>query len=329
MKKIIAFAAAAAVMLSTAASAAGFGKTAVLGDSIATGYGLDGYTAGDNYSAKGSFGNMLSAECSDYVNLAVDGRTTAQLLEALDTAEMRDAVADADCVIISIGGNDFLQPMITAVQMAMFSNPDIMSIIQGGDTADIDLNAVSEQLAQTVLAAAENVDTAKSGENLNGILAKINELSPNADVKLLTVYNPFEGGDSFYFDAVNDNFEDVQAFSLAGIFGKLGDKAEAKLAQLNYEIVNAANSNGAEIIDVYSAFKGHAAEYTNISSFDVHPNSSGHALIYSLISENGGSVQTSVPVKGSPATGGESAAAVIGLAAIAAAAAVLLGKKKA
>lgn len=328
MKRFLAFAAAAAVMLSTAVSAAGFGKTVVLGDSIASGYGLEGYTAGDNYSAAGSFGNLLSAECGSYVNLAVDGRTTAQLLEALDTAEMSEAVTGADCVIISIGGNDFLQPMFTAVQMSMITNPEIMSIIQGGDTADIDLEAVSAQISKSILAAVEAVDTAKSGENLNGILAKINALSPEADVKLLTVYNPFEGMGDYSIDEDMDYSTAIQAFSYGSVFGSLGEIAETKLAQLNYEIVSAAENNGAEIIDVYSAFKGHAEEYTNITAFDVHPSSSGHAVIYSLISDNGGSVQTSAPAKGSPATGGESAAVLIGLAAIAAGA-VLIAKKKA
>ena len=329
MKRFLAFAAAAAVMLSTAAGAAGFDKAVILGDSIASGYGLDGYVAGDNYSAAESFGNRLAADCGECVNLAVDGRTTAQLLEALDTAEMSEAVSGADCVIVSIGGNDFLQPMLTAAQMAMFTNPDITNIIQGGDTADIDLEAVSKQISQSVLQAAEAVDTAKSGKNISGILTKIHALNPAAEVKLLTVYNPFEDVENFYFDALNDNYAAVQAFSYASIFGSLSDIAETKLAQLNYEIVNAANSSGADIVDVYSAFKGHAEEYTNISYYDVHPNKDGHAVIYSLITEQAGSVQTSAPAKNIPSTGAESAAAAIGAVLLASAAVIALRKKRA
>lgn len=331
MKRLLAFAAAAAVMLSAVcnAGALGFDKAVILGDSIASGYGLDGYVSGDNYSAAESFGNLLSADCGSCTNLAVDGRTTAQLLEALDTSEMSEAVTGADCVIISIGGNDFLQPMIAAAQTAMFSNREIMNIIQGGDTADIDLEAVSEQITESILLAAEAVDTAKSGENLSGILGKIHTLNPTADVKLLTVYNPFEGIDELRTDAVSEDYTAAQALSYASVFSALGGIAEAKLAQLNSEIVNAAAGGGADIIDVYSAFKGHAAEYTNISFFDVHPNSSGHAVIYSLIAADAGSVQTSLPVKGSPATGAESAAAAVGAAIIASAAAIALRKKRA
>ena len=326
MKKFIAFTAAAAIALSAAASAADFGKTVVLGDSIASGYGLEGYFDGDNYSAAESFGNRLAAECSGYVNLAVDGRTTAQLLEALNSAEMSEAVSQADDIIISIGGNDFLQPMLTAVQMAMFTNPEIMNLLQGGDFADIDLEAFSAYISTTVLQAVENVDTAKSGENVRSILTKIHDLSPKAEVKLLTVYNPLENADKLNFTAAGEGLsaDSIEAISFASVFSTLGGIAETKIAQLNYELVNAAEACGAEIIDVYSAFKGHAAEYTNVMYLDVHPNSSGHAVIYSLL---GGSVPTAALPKGSPETGADSAALLIGVSALSAAAAVLLKKK--
>ena len=53
-------------MLMPAAGAFGEGVSykslTVLGDSIASGYGLSEYTSGNNYSAPLSFGNMLGAE---------------------------------------------------------------------------------------------------------------------------------------------------------------------------------------------------------------------------------------------------------------------------
>ncbi|MBP5604511.1 MAG: hypothetical protein J6X60_03065, partial [Ruminiclostridium sp.] len=81
MKKLaggIAAVIASAVMLTSMVSAEDAADTndlLVLGDSIATGYGLEGYIPGDNTSAAGSFANKLSASYDSAVNLAVDGRT--------------------------------------------------------------------------------------------------------------------------------------------------------------------------------------------------------------------------------------------------------------
>ena len=78
------------------------GSLVVLGDSITTGYGLDGYTAGDNSSAAGSFANQLSAGYAEYGNFAVDGRTSGELLTALEDEDVSAALAGAETVVISI-----------------------------------------------------------------------------------------------------------------------------------------------------------------------------------------------------------------------------------
>ena len=91
------------------------------------------------------------------------------------------------------------------------------------------------------------------------------------------------------------------------------------------------------MVDVYSAFKGHAAEYTNITEADIHPSSAGHGVIYSLLcaaEENGGEVPAMAPVyddvpqKGSPDTGAEGIAAAAGAAMLAGAGAVLSRKNR-
>ena len=105
MKKfasILTAAAVAASAMTFTASAEG-GSLVVLGDSITSGYGLDGYTAGDNTSAADSFANRLAAGYQDYSNFAVDGRTSAELLTALDDADVSAALAGADTIVISIG----------------------------------------------------------------------------------------------------------------------------------------------------------------------------------------------------------------------------------
>lgn len=293
----------------------------VLGDSITSGYGLPGYVSGDNYSAADSFANQLAPDFSGCRNFAVDGRTTGELLTALNDPDVSAALADADVTLISIGGNDFLQPMISAVIELVNENEDMLKSFQNGTTFDetiINQDNYLDIMREFTLAmttAANSVDTAKIGQNLREILSGVNSAAPECRTVVLTVYNPFEG------------VPGMETFDVI---------AREKLAELNSEITSAAAEYGAEVADVYTAFKGHSLDYTNISSMDIHPNTDGHAVIYSLLSEMlVPAVETLQPVdstdvgtsKGSPDTGIEGIAVFTGIAIIAAAGAVFSRKR--
>ena len=320
MKRIPALflAAATAASLMSIPAAAEDNSLVVLGDSITSGYGLDGYTAGDNSSAADSFANQLAASYEEYSNFAVDGRTSGELLTALEDADISAALSGADTVIISIGGNDFLQPMMAALMNAFTENRDLMDYISGladgttfSEEADgsgmlsgfLDGNdeatSAIMQIMQSVIKAANSVDVTAVVDNISDILAHVENSAPGAQVVILTVYDPFEGGMEM-LDVV----------------------AREKLAELNSGIAGAAAQNGAQVADVASAFKGNAAELTNITQGDIHPSKAGHAAIYSLLCEmTEPSVPTNsdVPVKGSPDTGAEGIAVVTGIAALSAA----------
>lgn len=316
MKKLICAAAAllTGLSLSIAASAKDLGTVTVLGDSIATGYGLAGYTSGDNYSAEGSFGSLISRDCSDYTNLARDGATGAELLELLDGGEALEAVSEADSVIISIGGNDFLRPMLASVQQAMLDSADLFAGVADGSVSP---EEVLPQLTEAIISAAQSVDVEQSGKNISGIIGKIRGVNPDCGIYILTVYDPFE--------------------DIAGMEA-IASVASERLPQLNAEISAAAAANGASVIDVYSAFEGHAAEYTNIGIMDIHPSAAGHEVIYSLLSgamgetapSTGGASDSgtgSGAAKPSPDTGAP-AAAFAGAAALTAAAALVISRRK-
>ena len=330
MKKLIsaitALTAASVFMGTTALTAsAGSQELVVLGDSITSGYGLPGYVSGDNYSAKDSFANQLAADFSSCHNFAADGRTSGELLAALDDPEVSEALAGADTVLISIGGNDFLQPMIMAAMELLADNEEITDMFKNGMTSGegtIDAENyldIMRDFTDAMTKAADSVDTAAVGSNLRGILAGISTANPDCQTIILTVYNPFEG------------VSGMEIFDIT---------AREKLAELNSEITSAASEYGVEVADVNAAFKGHAAEYTNISSMDIHPSTDGHAVIYSLLSEmispaaeviqpaDGAVTDASdEPEKGSPDTGAEGIAFFAGIAAIAAAGAVISRKR--
>ncbi len=316
MKKISAIAAAvvSAAALTIGANAAEYGSLTVVGDSITSGYGLTGYVPGDNYSAPDSFGNMLGADSEDYVNLAVDGRTSAELLAALENEDMSAALTDADSVVISIGGNDFLQPMLTAMQTALFEDSELMDSITSGEEMP-DMEEILPKIANIIVSAAENVDTSATGDNISAFMAKTRELNPDCDIYILTVYNPFE------------SLSELET---------LQQTANTKLSELNAEITSSASENGAEVIDVFDAFKGHAEEYTNITSMDIHPSKAGHAVIYSLLSSQlkktapamaSPDTNGDAPAKASPETGSEGIAAISGTAVIAVCMGLVFRKK--
>lgn len=251
----------------TAASGEGMENKAltVLGDSIASGYGLSEYTAGNNYSAPLSFGNMLGAEFESYRNFAVDGRTSRQLLDALDSPSKAaaEAVSEANVVIISIGGNDFLQPMISAVKSAAMGDYELIAAIFNGEFQPEMLGEYSQKILNSALDAAKKVDVEKTAENIGMCVEHISEINPNARIILMTVYDPFSGN---------------------VLLKAASDVAQERLSILNAKIA-ALESDNVSVIDVYGAFDGKAGEYTNINRLDIHPNADGHYRIYELLKE--------------------------------------------
>ncbi len=278
---------AASLMLCASAFAAENGALVVLGDSIATGYGLSGYKSGDNTSAKDSFGSRLGALYEDYANFAVDGRTTAELLASLDSADVTEKIKAADDIVISIGGNDYLVPLATALVDAVTKDEELLELFTGdnAEPSEADLKLLQEKLEPVLQSVLDSVDINKTFDNLDGIFSKIKSLNPDCEVVVLTVYNPFEGN------------EDMAFFD---------ENAKTLLDKLNTKIYAAAGINGVKVADIFTAFKGNAAKYTNIESLDVHPNKDGHSLIYSKLTQTLGLDTSSAEnpdVSGNPATG--------------------------
>lgn len=233
------------------------GNLTVIGDSIASGYGLPGYVSGDGYSAPGSFGSILSAECGDYTNLAVDGRKSGELLAALSGGEIADSVAAADSVVVSIGGNDFLKPLFTAIKAKAITDTTIIQAILNGTFKAEMISEYANRVMTAALSAAENVDTAAITDNIRQITERIHELNPEAKIVLLTVYNPFNGN---------------------VLLSAAGRVADEKLAELNGGIKSLENDY-VRIADIYEAFRGKEGQTTNINKLDIHPNSEGHIII--------------------------------------------------
>lgn len=129
----------------------------VLGDSIGRG-------AGVRNSSEACYGRIVAdTNGYDYVNYAVDGYRTTNLLALLDRETVAADVAAADIISLSIGGNDFLLGNLPAM---------IFDATVKGDYTKFD------------------EVTARFYTNFCAIIAKIKALNPDAVLLAQTLYNP-------------------------------------------------------------------------------------------------------------------------------------------
>ena len=235
-----------------------------LGDSIAAGYGLEGYTSNDNYSCSDSYANILDAKYTaalaetyshEMQNFAVSGATSADLIELLKSGKLDSALAETDAVVVSIGGNDLLGNIYTIIE-SLGITPENQTI----NIDDIDILSLLGQIATL----EENVqDSLTEFEaNLKEIAVILNEKS-EGDVYIQTLYNPLE------------TFTDISLVT---------DFSESTLTEFN-RIINDNSVNGYKVIDVAADFVGKCEELTRIGQIDIHPNEAGHKVIAEAVDE--------------------------------------------
>ncbi len=237
MKKFLSFIMSAAMAVSSMAvvnvSAEGenIENMVILGDSIAGGYGLDPET---EYT--------YAQICADYLgcnveNYAVDGLDSAELCTMLETLddEKKQAVSDADVVVISIGGNDiihytsktildyaarrnFLKPEYTAddipedpgmyamMHMINFRGEgSLQEYAESGITAVTDLNRELKSLSANLrLSTGNNAYGENQGiipnqiiPNIEKAVKTIDSINPDARIIVQTVYQPMQFSPEF------------------------------------------------------------------------------------------------------------------------------------
>jgi lysophospholipase L1-like esterase len=235
----------------------------VLGDSIATGYGL---ADGQN-----NYGNQLAQAFNltgtAYTNLAVDGASSSDLLTALTTntpETLAPAVTSADTIVLSIGGNDVLGPFISDLKTALdlqstSTNAQLEAAINANPTAakTAITTAMGNPQVQAQFATAELT----FATNYASIISAIRHTNTTARLYVQTIYNPFSG---------------------LPRYDTLSADAETIIGSLNTTIENGASTGNYTVLDIHDAFQGKAAQYTNIAQFDVHPNEAGHTAIFSV-----------------------------------------------
>jgi lysophospholipase L1-like esterase len=137
-----------------------------LGDSISYGYNLGlNNDQPSKYAFPYLLGRMQHAEVQD---LAVPGATSVDLLNSLQSQQVRAALQDSDIVTIDIGSNDLLS---IASRDGFFTNPPSSLTV-----------AEQAQFASAIQ---------QFSRNLPAILQTVHTLAPSAHIVLYNLYDPF------------------------------------------------------------------------------------------------------------------------------------------
>ena len=215
-----------------------------LGDSLAANIGVDrpedGYVSRFHAHLERETGRDLGL-----LNLGVSGESSlsiihGQLPQALDEISQRrddgNANTRVSMLTIDLGANDLLAHI--------------------GST-ECKLAPAGEACQARIDAAFEGFS--KNFPQIVGTLA--NELEPDAEFYIMTMYNPFD----------------------FGLGTPIGDFSNQILARLNGIIAENANNVGAKLADPSDLMAGNAAAWTNMLKGDIHPNPDGYqAMAFSL-----------------------------------------------
>jgi lysophospholipase L1-like esterase len=266
-------------------------KMLVLGDSIATGFNLEGYSAEDKTKCpsyanllKDKFASELPSDCeTKLTNAAVDGQTSEELLNEINSGKLDKDLEEADCVIVSIGGNDLLHALWDTLKEAGISNiqkPSASELLKIATK----FNSLKDQLDENLKLFDTNLAS----------IAKAIRSKAKGEVIFQTLYDPFEN------------------FSMVPGISKI---AKEKIERLNEIIKTHAGDPSSKytVCDVAPSFAGKAEELTRIKSIDIHPTEEGHKVIFeqldSAIRKAKYSYQKAVEVPDDPEPAAEPAAA--------------------
>ncbi|MBO4678016.1 MAG: S-layer homology domain-containing protein [Oscillospiraceae bacterium] len=232
-----------------------------LGDSIADGYRLAGYTAPGSAPAESFPVLLANAMEARLIPLAVSGMDTDGLLRALDTQTYRSAVAKADTITLTIGSNDLLHPAIDRLTSL------------GQSVAEGDLSGLLTDLtgAGNVLTSAEAQEeyarhVTRFRDNWEAIISRIRALNPTAEIYVTNFYNPYG----------------MLEYTLGFFSLHVGSVAQTYLDQMNAWLEESPSAGEYRIADIRDVSTNVCFSPRDLTGFDLdpHPDPAGHALIF-------------------------------------------------
>ena len=260
-----------------------------LGDSITAGYGLsdvdtEGLVAlfAESIGADFSINCGVSGLTADYLLSALNGSIDSTSSAALLVASIQTALATADVVTLTIGGNDLLAAFYTVLEEIVAANgidlgDSSVQAVLADPTTDTTTIATlfnlinSTDLSTYLLSSSTFTDAVSTCvNNINSITAAIKAINPDAVILLANQYNPYQW--LYGAEGISALFEaGVTYFNTALAAGKTDD----------YTVVDVCSSFAASTDTLTNAYlsldstTGLPTDY----SFDFHPNADGHSVI--------------------------------------------------
>ena len=222
-----------------------------MGDSISTGYGLEGYFSDPGNTA--SYPNVIKSRLgADLVNFAADGMTSGELLSLIESGAHDEDISGADLIFVSAGGNDLLREATGYLgkRGVFFSLASL--------TFERKLDEMIPVAESDGFAAAMENSVSVLCDNLSSVVSYIKSKNESCAVTVLAMYDPFT------YDGARPIAEKI----FNGANGK---------------IKSACESSGALFADVHAAFSG--SEKFLVLSGDIHPSKAGHEVIASLLTD--------------------------------------------
>lgn len=247
----------------------------VLGDSISTGYGLE--------DSSKAYVSILEQHMNQKVtNLAKDGTTSSELLQSLQgDSTMQGAVAGADVIVVTIGANDILQPVL---------NNDVVKVDDYDNVYDL-ANAIKDnQIAfQKYLRANMPTAVANANTNIDSIILQLKSTNSHAKLVFQTVYDPLSVDQDDTGLSANA-LSMLSTFSNGQMYQYLNGSANGGTyipVGLNQNLQTHAQNGDIYLADVYNTFLHHAWTNVNIANADVHPTVAGQEAIANLLIDSG------------------------------------------
>ena len=262
-----------------------------LGDSVSSGYGLE--------EADQRFTQQVAEACGfTLLSLAQNGETSTSLLERLQDPEAIQAVAQADVITMTIGGNDLMYALYEYLaQQYHASHPQesptveqVQGALMEGDMTM--LTFALEQVQGFCASQEEQRVLAQFSDNLTQVVEEIYRVNSQVCLVVANQYNPY----SYLLR------EFAQYPPLAGAAQDVEEALECGVSALNGVIGAVGEQMGYSVADVYAAFQDAQENPCNatVSPFaklnlDFHPNIYGHGLIAGAVTAT---TQTQLQVMG-------------------------------
>ena len=308
MKKHISFILAAALTVASfptvTASAADVESKdfVVLGDSIAAGELRDGFVE-HNYGE--ILADYYNGTVANYSSSGMDSDVLLDTVKEL-TDEQKKAVKDAECVVISIGGNDmihfyckklldyfatnnpqndmknFLKEGYTRADVP--ENPTLKDVMEMVDTDSVSNFASGDfvnalELITEIRSAAAKLRNPTNGyikehiiPNISAVIDEVKSVNPDAQIVVQNIYQPIQISPEY----ISKTYSNTK---YADIISQLRDVAESLVKSFSEQLQTAAADKGAKVADVLTDFTsmeegvtqssanpGHAAYFIDIET---------------------------------------------------------------